>query len=265
MNILKRFLALEKNVTHSIVNKLIHTRRNTIQVAVAFALSLSFTSSFAANESLIENPPKASQHINDSWVVKYQANDFTDKITEATLLYIPSNFGEKAAFFMRCKPFFSNFSLQYSELEKNLMDGNELPNASNNFAKHGYVYDDKQRMKVQTGNQSNHYKLSAGGQKNHLTKLFKTEKNIQPGELGMSLFYSFTFKEMPSFRPGSTSDDAADFFKQLNQAIKQKQDMQFTLESDQNHIRQFKLNTQRMVEFVPKEVIDFCVTGRQLK
>lgn len=241
------------------------TQHKTVQIAVGLIISLSLSPCYAQKEELIENPSKSSPYITDSWIVKYQANDFSEKITEATVLYIPQNYGKQAAFFMRCKPFFTNFSLQYTELEKNLMNGNELPNASDKFAKHGYVYDDKQRMKVQAGGDSNSYKLSVGGQKNHLTNLFKTEQKIQPGELGMSLFYSFTFKEMPSFRPESTPDDAADFFKQLNQAIQQKQDITFTLESNQDHTRQFQLNTQRMVDFVPEEVMDFCITNRQLK
>ncbi|MDX1353264.1 MAG: hypothetical protein R3254_09640 [Thiomicrorhabdus sp.] len=242
-----------------------HSYRHAIQMTIALIIGLNVTPSYALKESLIENPPKSGPFITDSWVVNYKANDFSEKISEATVLYIPKNFGQEAAFFMRCKPFFTNFSMQYTELEKNLSVDGKLPNASDKFAKHGYVYDDKQKLKVQVGDKSQNYTLSVGGQKNHLSNLFKTQQKIQAGELGMSWFYSFTFKEMPSFRPESTPDDAADFFKQLNHAIKQKQDIQFSLESDQNHKRQFQLNTQRMLDFVPENVMEFCITNRQLK
>ncbi len=221
------------------------------------------STSYADEDKLIENP--SNPYITDSWVVNYKSDDFTDKVTEATVLYIPPNFGEQAAFFLRCKPYFTNFSMQYTEQEKNLTENGKLPNASDKFAKHGYVYDDKQDMKVTVGDDSENYTLSVGGQNNHLTKLFKTEKTLQPGQLGMSWFYSFTFKEMPSFRPGKTPDDQRDFFTQLNQAIKQQKDIKFSLKADNGHKRDFTMDTQRMVKFIPPEVMDFCITNRQLK
>ena len=248
---------LENQIDHS-VSKL------NLKLVIGLLLSTSLTVAHAEN-LLIENPPKESQYISDSWVVKYQANDFTDEISNATVLYIPKNYGKEAAIQLRCKPFFTNFSLQYTEQEKNLLDDGKLPNASAKFAKHGYIYDDKQSLKVTVKDNYENYNVSVGGQNKHLTNLFKTEKKIQPGLLGMSFFYSFTFKEMPSFRPGETPDDAKDFFKQINQAVKNGQTVKFTLESKQDLVRKFEWNTQRMNDFVPQEVMDFCLTNRKLK
>lgn len=226
--------------------------------------SLFVTSSQAAKEEIIEKPLN-NGYLTDTWVVNYQENDFSEKITEATLLYVPKNFTEEAAFLVRCKPFFTNFSMQYVESQKNLMQNGELNNDSDKFEKHGYIYDEKQRLSVEVDGDTENYMLSVGGQKNHLTKLFKTQKPIQNGQLGMSWFYSFTFKEMPSFRPGSTPDDAKDFFKQINHALNYKNPIHFTLKTDQGHQRSFSLDTQRMVDFVPPEVMEFCLTNRQLK
>ena len=235
-----------------------------LQFVTGLLLSASLTVTYAENQ-LIENPPKDSEFISDSWIVKYQANDFTDEVTNATVLYIPKNYGEQAAIQLRCKPFFTNFSLQYTEQENNLLDDGELPNASAKFAKHGYIYDDKQSLKVTVKDDYENYNVSVGGQNKHLTNLFKTENKIQPGQLGMSFFYSFTFQEMPSFRPGKTPDDAKDFFEQINQAVKNNQTVKFKLESNQDLVRKFEWNTQRMNAFVPQEVMDFCLTNRKLK
>lgn len=237
---------------------------NLKSVYIGLIASLFVASSQAAKEEIIENPLN-NGYLSDTWVVKYQENDFSEKITDATLLYVPKNFAEEAAFLVRCNPFFTNFSMQYVESQKNLMQNGELNNDSDKFAKHGYIYDEKQRLSVEIGGDSQSYTLSVGGQKNHLTQLFKTQQSIQPGQLGMSWFYSFTFKEMPSFRPGTTPDDAKDFFKQINYAINRKIPIDFTLKTNQGHQRLFSLDTQRMAEFVPPEVMDFCLTNRQLK
>lgn len=248
---------LENQFNHS-------TNKLKVKFVTGLLLSASLNAAYAENQ-LIENPPKNSEFISDSWVVKYQANDFTDEVTNATVLYIPKKYGEQAAIQLRCKPFFTNFSLQYTEQEKNLFDNGELPNASAKFAKHGYIYDDKQSLKVTVEDDYENYDVSVGGQNKHLTNLFKTESKIQPGLLGMSFFYSFTFQEMPSFRPGKTPDDARDFFEQINYAVKNGKAVKFRLESKQDLVRKFEWNTQRMNEFVPQEVMNFCLTNRKLK
>lgn len=252
-----RFVFFQNRLKHSI-NKL------QLQLITGVLLSVNLTATYA-DSKLIENPPKENVFISDSWVVTYQANDFTDEVTNATVLYIPKNFGNQAAIQLRCKPFFTNFSLQYTEQERNLLEDDVLPNASPKFAKHGYVYDDKQSLKVTIEEDYEKYDVSVGGQNTHLTNLFKTKNKIQPGLLGMSFFYSFTFQEMPSFRPGKTPEDATDFFNQIYHAVKNSQTVNFTLVSKQDLVRNFEWNTQRMNAFVPKEVIDFCLTNRKLK
>jgi len=218
--------------------------------------------SLAGSDKIIENP---SAPLSDTWVVSYEADDFTDTVKKARVLYIPKQFGPQAAFTMQCKPFFTNFSMEYIEQQKNLAENGKLSNASSSFAKLGYAYDDKQKMTVKVGDDSETYHPSVGGQTNHTTALFKTKNTLQPGEMGMTWFYSFTFKEMPSFRASDTPDDAKDFFKQLNNAIKQQQNIDFTLEADNDHVRKFTLDAKRMTDFVPEEVMDFCLTKRQLK
>jgi len=234
-------------------------------VILSISSFLFSSSSVAEKIELVENPAQSPNEINDSWIVNYDINDFDEKIRDASILYIPQNFGKQAAFFMRCKPFFTNFSLQYTEQKANLIDDGELPNASSKFAKHGYVYDDKQTLSVNVNGDNESYDISVGGQIKHLTKLFKTKESLQPDQLGMSLFFSFTFKEMPSFRSETTTDDATDFFKKINLAIQKTQPINFNLESDQDWQRQFTLNTKRMVNFVPSEVLGFCLSKRQLK
>lgn len=238
--------------------------KTSLSVLISTGLLVS-TNSVASAETIIENPAVEGSVLKDSWVVKYEADDFSEKIRKATVLYIPENFGEQAAFFLRCKNAFANFSMQYTELQQNLMDDGQLPNASKKFAKHGYLYDDKQKLTVKSNSDSESYRLSIGGQNHHLTKLFKSDKTLQPGQLGMSWFYSFTFEEMPSFRSDSTTDEASDFFTQINQAIAKQETVSFNLETSQGHKRTFNLDTKRMQQAVPKEVMEFCLTKRKLQ
>lgn len=233
-----------------------------IKSLIVFAFIGYSLPSFAGSDKLIENP---ATPLSDTWIVTYDADDFTDEVKKARILYIPKQFGPQAAFTMQCKPFFTNFSMEYIDQQKNLASNGKLANASSSFAKHGYIYDDKQKMTVNVAGNSETYRPSVGGQTNHTTGLFKTKNALQTGEMGMTWFYSFTFKEMPSFRPSSTPEEAQDFFKQLNNAIKQQQSIDFTLEADNNHVRNFTLDTKRMTNFVPEEVMDFCITKRQLK
>lgn len=226
---------------------------------------LFLTASQAEDTRIVERAVPANQLLKDSWVINYQADDFSDEIKQAKIIYIPKDITQNAAFFIRCEPYFANFSVQYVEQKKNLMDDGSLPNASSKYAKHGYVYDDKQEVEVIVDGDNERYELSIGGQNKHLTKLFKTDKKIQPEQLGMSFFFSFTFKEMPSFRQASTSDEAESFFKQLNTAITSQSNIQFHLETENGWQRQFDLDTKRMLNIVPSEVLEFCVTKRSLK
>lgn len=241
-----------------------HASKTYLTTALICTLFMAPTS-FAASETVIENPAQNNQLLNDTWVVEYEADDFTDEVEKASVLFIPKDFTKEAAFVMRCKSFYTNFKIEYVENKNNLLEDGELPNASSSFAKHGFVYDTEQELSVSVGGNKESYDISVGGQKNYLSKSFKTKQKIQSDELGMSLFFTFVAKEMPSFRADSTTDEALDFNAQLKKAINSHQPMQFTVESDNGWQREFNLDTARMLKTVPNEVIDFCVTGRKLK
>lgn len=222
----------------------------------------------AAEYHEIENPNnnKGVTTLEDTWVVKYQTDDFTDEVEQATLLYIPKNYQTEKAFFLRCKDYFMNFSVQYIDNEKNLKEpGEDLANASASFAKHGYVYDDKQTLKVSTPQDSDRFEISVGGQNRNLSPLFKTNIEKQPGMLGMSFHYSFTYKEMPDFKSDENNSDTTDFFNLLKPALIHNHNIQFKLENDTGHQQTFTLDVQRSSKFVPQEVIQYCITGRELR
>ena len=226
---------------------------------------LSFTTlTHAGKYKEIERPTNNSE-LKDTWVVEYEADDFTDKIEHAKLLYIPNNMQDGAAFFFRCQPYYTNFSIQYSEAKQNLLEDGTLPNASSKFAKHGYIYDTKQDLTVEIEGDDETYDISVGGQNNHITKLFKTTEKLQADQLGMSLFFTFNFTEMPSFRKANSTDEAVDFFSQLNNAIKEKQTIQFSLKNSSGWQREFSLDTHRMLASTPSDVLDFCMTNRTIQ
>jgi len=243
-----------------------HSTLRLKNLMIASCLStLLCTPAYAGDYQEVEKSFQKNELMQDTWVVTYQADDFTDKVEQAKIIYIPADLQTEAIFFMRCEPYFANFSIQYTDWEKNLKEDGELPNASDKYAKHGFVYDTEQELEISVDGDDEDYDISVGGQTNHITKLFKTDQTLQPGQLGMSLFFSFTFAEMPSFRDAKTSSDARDFFQQLNQAVKTQKPIQFQLENDQGWKRNFQLDTARMVKAVPEEVLGFCLTQRKLK
>ena len=216
----------------------------------------------------VENPAKPNQTdtlLKDTWVVDYKTNDFTDAVTQATVLYIPQDYRHQKVFFMRCNDFFSNLSVQYVDEEKFLKDGDELPNASPGFAKLGYVYDDKQKLTVKSNSDSVSFDISVGGQNKALSKLFKTDIEKQAGLLGMSFHTSFTYQEMPSFKSDTNSSDTVDLFNLLKPALSGDNPLYFEIESDQGHKHSFALDVKRMNQFVPKQVMDYCFTARTLR
>lgn len=217
----------------------------------------------------VENPAKSNQagtFLKDTWVVDYKVDDFTDTVKQATVLYIPQDYRTQKVFFMRCRDFFANFSVQYLDEEKFLKESDgTLPNASPAFVKHGYVYDDKQKLTVKTDSDSVSFDISVGGQNKALSKLFKTDIEKQPGLLGMSFHTSFTYQEMPSFKADTNSSDVKDFFNLLKPALNSQNPLYFKLESSEGHKHSFSLDVKRMNEFVPKQVIDYCFTGRTLR
>ncbi len=217
----------------------------------------------------VENPVKSNQaggFLKDTWVIDYNVNDFTDTLRQATVLYIPEDYRTQKVFFMRCRDYFSNLSVQYIDEETFLKESNgTLPNASPSFIKHGYVYDDKQKLTVKTDSDSVSFDISVGGQNKALSKLFKTDIEKQPGMLGMSFHTSFTYQEMPSFKADSNSSDVKALFNLLKPALASQNPLYFELESSEGHKHSFSLDVKRMNQFVPKQVMDYCFTGRTLR
>ncbi|MEA3405353.1 MAG: hypothetical protein U9R28_06395 [Pseudomonadota bacterium] len=227
------------------------------------SLSLLCSQAWAGDEKLIENPSNGL--LKDSFVVSYTVDDFSDEVEDANILYIPKGYRQQAAFFFRCRPFFTNFSVQFLEQENNLKDDDgELANASKKFAKHGYIYDTKHDLEIITEGDSESMDISVGGQNIHLSKLFKTDIEKSSGLLGMSFHFTFNYIEMPKFRKASNSSEAEDAFELLNRAFKQQSPLVFELDGRNAEDRTFTLDIPRMQNFVPEEVIDFCISKRQL-
>lgn len=228
--------------------------------------TLSFFSlnALSGEDKLIENP--SSGLLKDTFVISYMYNDFTDEVTDADLLFIPADYQTEAAFFMRCRPFFTNLSVEFLENEANLKERNgSLENDSKEFEKHGYIYDTKHSLRVKTEGASERMKIAVGGQNNHLTKHFKTDIPKVAGLLGMSFHYTFNYTEMPSFRSVDNSSESKNAFKLLNRAFKQQTPLVFELNGRNAENRVFTLDTQRLQKFAPASVIDFCFSQRKLR
>lgn len=253
-----------KNTLFSFSNFNLFCFNKAIKVFIVTASLGCSTLANAGEYKEIEKPANNSD-LKDTWLVEYEADDFTDKIEHAKILFIPNNMQDGAAFFFRCQPYYTNFSMQYSEAKQNLLENGSLPNASSKFAKHGYIYDTKQDLTVEINGDDETYEISVGGQNNHITKLFKTTEKLQTDQLGMSLFFTFNFTEMPSFRKANSTDEAKDFFSQLNSAIKEKQTIQFSLKNSSGWQREFTLDTHRMLATTPPEVLEFCITNRTIQ
>lgn len=233
-------------------------------LALAFA-ALYFSPSHAGDYRLVEPPAPAGQLLKDSFVVEYSANDFSDKIDEAKILFIPADYRTQAAFFMRCRPYYTNFSVQYLEQADALKDSSgELENDAEKYAKHGYIYNTDHDLKLTSHAHSENIEVDVGGQNKHLTQLFKTDIPHTPGLLGMSFHFTFNYTEMPDFRSAGNSRDTRATFKLLTQALQQHTPVRFELDGRNAPDRVFELNTQRMTQFVPPEVLEFCLTRRQL-
>lgn len=214
----------------------------------------------------IEHPPSGSgKLIKDSYVVEYSADDFTDKIEEAKVLFIPQDFRNQAAFFLRCRPYYTNFSVQFLEQEEALKNSDgSLTNDSAKFTEHGYIYNTKHDLKLTAGDNSKTIEADVGGQNNHLTKLFKTDVEKTPGLLGMSFYFTFNYTEMPDFRSVSNTSEASTAFNTLTQAIKNGETLTLQLDGRRAPDRTFALDTQRMRDAVPQQVLEFCLLNRHL-
>ncbi|WP_028486801.1 hypothetical protein [Thiomicrorhabdus chilensis] len=226
-------------------------------------MSLSFAAT-AGDYQVIENPP-ANGLVKDSFVVTYSANDFTDKIDEAKILFIPENFRTQPAFLLRCRPYYTNFSVQFLETEKNLQDSDgTLTNEAASFAKHGYIYNADHDLTISVGDQDESMDILVGGQNKHLTQLFKTDLPKPAGLLGMSFYFTFNYKEMPSFRNAKNNSDTRDAYRLLKTAVQNQQPLILELDGRNAPDRRFTLDSKRLNQAVPPEVIEFCLTGREL-
>lgn len=238
---------------------------STLLTVVALSgLGLLSLNAQAGEDRLVENP--SSDLLKDTFVVSYVYDDFTDKVTDADLLFIPADYQTEAAFFMRCRPFFTNLSIDFLENESNLKSSDgSLENASPNFEKHGYIYDTKHSLTIKTEGSSERMKISVGGQNNHLSKHFKTDIPKTEGLLGMSFHFTFNYIEMPSFRSVGNTSESKDAFKLLNRAFKQQTPMVFELNGRNAKDRTFTLDTKRLQKIAPQRVIDFCFSQRKLR
>lgn len=220
---------------------------------------------YAGDYQIIEHPAPLGQLLKDSFVINYSADDFSEKLDEAKIIFIPADFRTQAAFFLRCRPYYTNFSVQFLEQEEALRErSGELKNDAEKFAKHGYIYNAEHKLKVSTPDDSVRLEVDVGGQNKHLTQLFKTDIQQTPGLLGMSFHFTFNYKEMPDFRVASNDSDTRAVFKLLNSAIQKQTALRLELDGRNAPDRTFELNTQRIVQTVPPEVLEFCLMRRQL-
>jgi hypothetical protein len=220
---------------------------------------------YAGDYQIIEQPAPSGQLLKDSFVINYSADDFSEKLDEAKVIFIPADFRTQAAFFLRCRPYYTNLSVQFLEQADALKDGDgELANDAEKYAKHGYIYNAEHKLKVSTPQDNERLEVHVGGQNKHLTQLFKTDVPQTPGLLGMSFHFTFNYKEMPDFRVASNDSDTRAVFKLLNNALQTQTPLRFELDGRNAPDRTFELNTQRMVQIVPPEVLEFCLTRRQL-
>lgn len=253
-------------MNRSSATSIISFKRLTLATVMLLS-SLSASIIHAGEYREIENPKNQQNGLfHDTWKLQYEADDFSDEIKSATLLYIPPDYRRDKAYLLRCKEYFSNFSVKYLDHEDSLKNSDgSLSNASASFAKHGYLYDDKQTLQVDNQTQQARFRVSVGGQNRNIFKLFKTDIEATPGLLGMSWHYSFTYQEMPDFKADSNDSDTQQFYQLLKQALATEKPIDFQLESDQGHQHRFQLDTARLKKFAPSEVLDFCISERKLR
>ena len=239
--------------------------KNRMRCLVLVCLTSLSLQAQSGEETLIENPRNGL--LKDTFKVSYVYDDFSDEVKDADILYIPVDYTKQATFFMRCRPFFTNFSVEFLEQANNLKESDgSFENDSPKYAKHGYIYDTKHDLTVKTDGDYEDIEISVGGQSNHLSKHFKTGIQNSAGLLGMSFHFTFNYTEMPAFRKVSNTSESKDAFALLNQAVKQQSPLVFELEGrNQAEDRTFTLDTQRLQTAIPQSVIDFCFGQRQLR
>lgn len=248
-----------------------------VSIMAWFGLIASLSFSVQAQlekHQLIEQPatyklePKGMDrrpYLIDSYHLVYTQDDFSEKISRVDLFLSPKNFASQMAMKMICSPYEANIKIMYLENKPNLKEGGKLPNSIPRFSDLGFVYTDEQEVTIQVGDEEETFEIEVGGQTRFLSSAFKTNIVKQPEHLGMSFLFEFVFDDAPAFSSRRTSSEAAQFFEWLNLAIRQKQPVAFQLEADNGYVRTLNWDIARMLRFVPAEVIEFCITKRELR
>ncbi|MBF6057883.1 MULTISPECIES: hypothetical protein [Thiomicrorhabdus] len=230
-----------------------------------FALGLCITGPVSASD-YSENERSFQDKPVDTWMLQYEADDFSDEVTRAQIIFAPKNFAEQQSYFFRCLNYSTNFSVQFLEEQKYLENSDgSLTNRSKKFAKGGFIYHDEQRLKVSVDGDSENYDIAVGGQTRNLTPLFKADVPNTPDLLSMSFHFEFYFKDMPSFTSKNSDDNSRRFFKQLKQALKTGKPLEFELFSPNSRVHKFSFDSERLKSFAPENVLEFCVIDRELR
>ena len=215
---------------------------------------------------LVEHPNvQAPKKLVDTFKVQYQQDEFTDKVTQAQIIYAPKDYRTQAAYFMRCGPYLSSFTVNYVENAQNLKEEGALPNQAGKFEKFGFVYNDNQDLTARVGDDSVETEVYVGGQTRYLNKHFKVDFPQMKDMLGMTFFLEFVTQDTPVETTRATSQEAAHFMELFKRALKKGEKVQFDLEAENGHQRHFSLDAGRMAKFIPPEVLDFCFFDRKLK
>ncbi|WP_319381440.1 hypothetical protein [Thiomicrorhabdus sp.] len=232
-------------------------------LALCFGLSMSgfsWASDYSESERSYQDKPV------DTWLLEYEADDFSDKVSRAQMIFAPKNFAQEQTYFFRCLNYSTNFSVQFLEQKKNLLNADgSLTNHSKKYAKGGFIYHDNQYLTVSLNGDKERYEVAVGGQTRNLTPLFKADVPDTDELLGMSFHFEFYFKDMPSFSSRNSDDDSRRFFKQLKQALQTGKPLEFELSSPNNQVHKFRFDSDRLKRFAPENLLEFCVIERELR
>lgn len=204
-------------------------------------------------------------HLINSYHLKYSQDDYSEEISRVNLFFSPKDYTTQMGMRMACTPYEASFEVLFMEPKKNLMEDGELPNALKMYEEKGFIYNDEVEVEVTVGDESESLDLELGGHNRYISPAFKTNVKKTKDNMGMTIHFIFVSKGAPSFSVRETNDESEEFFELLNHAVKTGQDMVFEMEADNDYERKMVWQTQRMLDFVPEEVIEFCITKRQLR
>ncbi|MBN2646527.1 MAG: hypothetical protein JXR44_01935 [Thiotrichales bacterium] len=204
----------------------------------------------------------------DAWHLNYEADDFSDQILSAQLVYAPKNYRTQKAFMLRCDPYYTNFNVAFIAPQSDLMESGKLHNDSKKFAQHGYIYDQKRRLNLKLGQTQTSYSVSVGGQIKQPPNWLPLPADFQKmhkDQVNLSWHSSMIFTEIPHFTSSYNNALSKELFQRFNQALVSKQPLEFTLNMPNNQTHHFELDAARLAAFAPKAVLDFCLQKRQLR